>query len=258
MAASRVAIVTGASRGIGRATALALARSGYDLAVTARSGAHLESLAAEVKAGCDRRTVWRAADFADPAEPAALVADAMAAFGRIDLVVNNAGATKRGDFLALTDQDWADGFGLKLMGAVRLSRAAWPHLRATQGQIVNIAGTGGLTPSAEFTIGGGVNAAMMNLSKALADFGLADGIRVNCINPALIRTDRLEVRIRRYADEHKCSLDEATAELARAEHALRFGEADEVASIVVFLAAGGGSFINGARIEVDGGCTPGL
>ena len=138
----------------------------------------------------------------------------MARFGRLDLVVNCAGATQRGDFLALSDEAWADGYALKLFGAVRLTRAAWPHLRAVGGGVVTIAGVGGKVASADFTIGGSVNAALMNLTKALADKGVAEGVRVNCINPGSIRTDRLTGRIATLAAER--GLDEAAAAVALA------------------------------------------
>ena len=106
------------------------------------------------------------------------------------------GATKRGDFLTLTDEEWTDGFALKFYAAMRLSRAAWPYLQASHGRIINIIGVGGRTGSAEFTIGGAVNAALMNLTKALADRGVKDGVRVNAINPGSIATERLQTRIR--------------------------------------------------------------
>ena len=103
-----------------------------------------------------------------------------------------------GDFMALDDEARADGYALKLFGAVRLTRAAWPHLRAACGAVVNIAGVGGRVASADFTIGGSVNAALMNLTKALADRGVADGARVNCVNPGSVRTDRLTGRVRAF------------------------------------------------------------
>ena len=103
--------------------------------------------------------------------------------GRLDLLVNNAGATKRGDFLELTDADWEDGYALKFFGAMRGARAAWPHLQRSQGGIINIVGIGGRTGSAEFAIGGSVNASALILTKCLADRGLRDGVRVNAINP---------------------------------------------------------------------------
>src|SRR5205085_10818032 len=116
--------------------------------------------------------------------------------------------------LALSEQDWADGFALKFFAAVRLSRAAWPHLAASRGCIINIAGVGGRTGSAEFTIGGSVNAAMLNLTKSLADRGVREGVRVNAINPGSIRTDRLVTRVRRLAAEEGVTEEEAARRMA--------------------------------------------
>ena len=99
----------------------------------------------------------------------------MSHFSQIDLLVNNAGATKRGDFLSLPDTDWQDGFALKVFGAMRCCRAAWPFLQASRGTIINIAGIGGRTGSADFTIGGAVNAGLLTLTKALTDRGIKDG-----------------------------------------------------------------------------------
>src|SRR5207245_3079724 len=100
---------------------------------------------------------------------------ALIAFGTIDILVNNAGATKRGEFERLSEEDWADGFALKFFGAVRLTRAAWPHLKQQSGSVINIAGVGGPTPGAQFAIGGSVNAALLSFTKALADVGVRDG-----------------------------------------------------------------------------------
>src|SRR5262249_3479375 len=138
-------------------------------------------------------------DLMQPETPAAVVDATVARFGRIDVLVNNAGATKRGDFLTLPDTDWADGFALKFFGAMRCSRAAWPHLQASRGVIVNVVGIGGRTGSAEFAIGGAVNAALLNLTKVLADRGVKDGVRVNAINPGGIATDRLKTRVNDFA-----------------------------------------------------------
>jgi len=176
-------------------------------------------------------------------------------FGKIDLLVNNAGATKRGDFLSLIEQDWADGFALKFFGAVRLSRAAWPHLVASQGNIVNIAGVGGRTGSAEFTIGGSVNAAMLNLTKSLADRGLKEKVRVNAINPGYIQTDRLTVRIQRLAKEKAISEEQATKEMIEKMGIDRFGKPDEIAAMVAFLASPEANYCQGSIIDVDGGMT---
>jgi 3-oxoacyl-[acyl-carrier protein] reductase len=156
----KVAIVTGASRGIGRSIAQVLAAEGMRLVLVARSKDQLD----EVAASCPVDTLVLAADLREPDAPAAVIAAAVSRFGQIDLLVNNAGATKRGDFLTLTDADWDDGFALKFFGAMRLCRTAWIHLRQLQGSIINIVGVGGRTGSAEFTIGGSVNAALLNLT----------------------------------------------------------------------------------------------
>ena len=194
----KVAIITGASRGIGRSIAHILAAEGMRLVLVARSHDQLNNVAELSPV----ETLVVATDLRDPDAPGAVVAAAMARFGQIDLLVNNAGATKRGAFLALPDTDWMDGFALKFFGAMRLCRAAWPHLLQTQGSIVNIIGIGGRTGSDEFAIGGSVNAALLNLTKSLADRGVRDGIRVNAINPGAILTDRLLNRVRSFALEH--------------------------------------------------------
>ncbi|MCO6419406.1 SDR family oxidoreductase [Siccirubricoccus sp. KC 17139] len=248
MAEPRAAIVSGASRGIGLAIAERLAADGWRVLLAARSGEALAEAAARLPGA-----VAHAADLRDPAAAEGAVAAAVKAFGRLDLVVNSAGATQRGDFLELSDAAWEDGFALKLHGAVRLTRAAWPHLRDAGGSVVMIAGVGGRVASADFTIGGSVNAALMNLTKALADKGVAEGVRVNCINPGSIRTGRLEGRIATVMKEKGLDRDAAAAELARQTGVARFGEPAEIAGVVAFLASADGAYLQGALLDVDGG-----
>jgi NAD(P)-dependent dehydrogenase (short-subunit alcohol dehydrogenase family) len=247
----KVAIVTGASKGIGRAIAETLAAEGMKLVLTARSADLLQDLAKSLPT----ESLVQAADLRDPAVPAQVMAAAVQTFGGIDLVVNNAGATKRGDFLQLTDEDWADGYALKFFGAMRLSRAAWPHLVARQGSIVSIIGVGGRTGQAEFAIGGSVNAAAMNLTKVLADRGVTDGVRVNAVNPGAIATERLQLRIRNFAREQGMSEADAAVKLPRSMGIARFGEPAEIARAVAFLASPQAGYLQGAVIDVDGGQT---
>src|ERR1051325_11491862 len=202
---NKVAIVTGASRGIGKSIAETLSAEGMKLVLMARSRDLLDALANSLT----NESLVQAMDLREADSAKQIIAATIEKFGKLDLLVNNAGATKRGDFLALTDQEWADGFALKFYGAMRLSRAAWPSLQASQGTIINIIGVGGKTGSAEFTIGGSVNAALMNLTKALADRGVKDGVRVNAINPGSIATERLQTRINKYAQEKDIDPDEA-------------------------------------------------
>jgi 3-oxoacyl-[acyl-carrier protein] reductase len=246
-----VAIVTGASRGIGRAIAETLAGEGMKLALVARSA----ELLAEVAGSLGTECLVHPADLREPDAPAAAVEAALARFGRVDLLVNNAGATKRGDFLELSDAEWSDGFALKFFAAMRMCRAAWPHLRERQGAVVNIVGIGGRTGKAEFTIGGSVNAALLNLTKALADRGVADGVRVNAINPGTIATERLKVRIRRFAEEHGVDEAEAARRMPRSTGVARFGEPEEIARAVAFLASPQAAYCQGVILDVDGGAT---
>jgi 3-oxoacyl-[acyl-carrier protein] reductase len=252
--AGKIALVTGASRGIGQAIAQRLAEEGMLLAVAARDEARLRSLAGQIEARGGQVLV-HATDLSRPDAPAAFAAAAVDRFGGIDLVVNNAGATKRGDFLELTEQDWSDGFALKFFGAVRLSRATWPHLVARRGSIVNISGVGGRTGSAEFTIGGSVNAAVLNLTKCLADRGVREGVRVNAINPGSIRTERLTTRIQRLAAERGISEEEAGRQMTERMGIARFGEPGEIADVVAFLASDRAGYLQGAIVDVDGGVT---
>lgn len=249
--AGKVAIVTGASKGIGRAIAEVLATEGMKLVLAARSADLLQDLAGSLKT----ETLVQAVDLRDPAVPAQVIAATVQKFGSLDLLVNNAGATKRGDFLTLTDEDWSDGYALKFFGAMRLSRAAWPHLSKSTGSIVNIIGVGGRTGTAEFAIGGSVNAASMNLTKVLADRGIQDGVRVNAINPGAIATERLQVRIRSFAMEQGLSDAEAAQKLPRSMGVARFGEPAEIARTVAFLASSQAGYLQGAILDVDGGMT---
>jgi 3-oxoacyl-[acyl-carrier protein] reductase len=246
--AGRAAIVSGASRGIGLGIAERLAASGMRVLLCARSAASLEAAAASLPGA-----IACPADLRRPEAAERIVGEAIARFGRLDLVVNSAGATQRGDFLALDDAAWEDGYALKLHGAVRLTRAAWPHLRAQGGSVVMIAGVGGKQASADFAIGGSVNAALMNLTKALADRGVADGVRVNCINPGSIRTDRLVGRIATLARERGLGSEAAAVALARETGVARFGEVAEIAGLVAFLAGPDANYIQGAILDVDGG-----
>src|SRR5258708_4412433 len=249
--AGKTIIVTGGSRGIGRAIALRLARGGGKLVLAARDPEALAKVVAEIEAGGGTASSF-AADLRLPDNPAALVDAALKAYGAIDIVVNNAGATRRGDFLTLTDADWMDGFALKFFGAVRLTRAAWPHLKQTRGSVLNIIGIGGRTPGAEFTIGGSVNGACMSFTKGLADIGIRDGVQVNEINPGSVRTERLRTLLESQAAQHGGNLDAAIEQLVRKANVVRLGEPEDVANLAAFILSPQSRLLQGALIDLDG------
>jgi len=250
----KVAIVTGANRGIGRAIAGRLAREGARVVLCARDEKLLKETEREIGAG-GGSAAFIPADLRTP-EAGARVADfAKTNYGQIDIVVNNAGATKRGDFLALTDADWQDGFALKFFAHTRLAKAAWPHLRERKGSVVLISGVGGRTPGAEFTIGGSVNAAVQSFGKALADRGAADGVQVNTVNPGDIRTDRFDRRLKAAMQSWGVDAREAEKRMVAEESLTRIGEPADVASLVSFIVSPRGSYLHGALIDIDGGKT---
>lgn len=255
---SRAAIVTGASRGIGRAIALKLAQEGFSVVVTARSRDDLDRVAAEAEEAGAPGSLAIAADLSQPGEPERVVAAAIDRFDGLEVLVNNAGATKRGDFLSLSDDDHLDGFALKYHATVRFCRAAWPHLVAASGAVVNITGIGAHTPAADFTIGGPVNSALTNFTKALAKRAVDEGVRVNTLCPGHIVTDRLHARIETHAKLQSMTIEDAREDLRLRYGIRRFGETADIANMVAFLCSKQASYVHGATLVVDGGATPGI
>lgn len=250
--ADKVAVVTGASRGIGRAIAIALAREGMDLALVARDRA----LLGEVKTLCEhenRKAITLIHDLREKTAASACIDDCRRAFSKIDLLVNVAGDTKGGDFFELSDEDWAAGFELKMFGYIRLIRAAWPHLLESSGSIVNIIGVNGRAGNADYTIGGAVNAALVNFTKSMADRGTRDGIRVNAINPGFLETQRLESRLDYLSARDRIGKDQARQRMLENLRVRRFGRAEEVADMVAYLASKRSDYLQGAIIDIDGG-----
>lgn len=251
MSNNPVAIVTGASRGIGSAIAHHLASDGYHIVAVARSEVALRAVVNSLSTP----SIALPIDLHEPNAANYTIDEANRRFGRIDVLVNNAGATPRGDFLSFADDDWRSGFNLKLFAAVRLCRQAWPSLVKSRGRIVNISGIGGRTGNAEFTIGGCVNAALLNLTKSLADRGIREGVRVNAVNPSSIATERTRKRIEALAAEHRISFEQASSRLARVLRVERFGTPAEIAHVVGFLVSDAASYVQGAIVDVDGGQT---
>ncbi len=250
------ALVTGASRGIGRAIALGLAADGYALTLAARGAEDLDRVAETAGKVGAPGVLCVAADFRDAQAPADAVRATTDRFGRLDVLVNNAGATQRGDFLELDDDVHLDGFALKYHAMVRFCRAAWPALSARRGAIVNISGVGAHTPEPAFTVGGPVNSAIINFSKALSK--RPEGVRVNVVCPGHIETDRLTHRIETLALSRGLSSD-AARDAMRSDLAIaEFGAPEDIAEMVRYLCSPRARYVTGATFTVDGGATPGI
>lgn len=254
----KVALITGGSRGIGAATALELAREGVDTILVGRDADTAARTAGVITAETGRRSLPLAADLRNAPAAAEVVAKAVAAFGRLDILVNSAGATTHGDLFALTDENWQDGFALKFHGTVRMCRAAWPHLAATGGAVVTIIGVASRTPMPNAMIVGSVNAALLSFTKALADQGSRDGVRVNAINPGFIETERLTRRLDATAQAQGITRADAAAALLKTLGVGRFGRPDEIGRLACFLASPRAGYLQGAAVDADGGLTKGI
>jgi NAD(P)-dependent dehydrogenase (short-subunit alcohol dehydrogenase family) len=254
----KVAVVTGGSRGIGRAIAGRLAEEGADVVISARTSETLERAAKEISEATGRRAVAVAADLSSIEGCETLHERALAAFDHIDILVNCAGATKSGPFLELSDEIWQEGFDLKFFGAVRLSRLFWPQLVDSHGSVVNIIGGMARTPNPNFAIGGSVNAALANFGKALAGLGLVDDVNVNMIHPGQIQTERLTEMMADQAAASGRTPEEVLEETIQRQGIRRLGTTEDVAELAVFLCLPRSRHIQGTAISVDGGGTKSL
>jgi NAD(P)-dependent dehydrogenase (short-subunit alcohol dehydrogenase family) len=254
----KLVVVTGGSRGIGRAIAAAFAREGAQTVLAASNPSNLSEGAKVVAAAGGPQPVTIAADLRTLAGCEQVFAEVNARFGRCDVLVNNAGATRGGDFFALSDEAWADGFALKFFGAVRLTRLFWPLLKAAHGSIVNIIGGAARTPGPEFLIGGSVNAAFANFSKGLAGLGNRDDVNVNVIHPGMTETDRMIQLFDQFAKAQNKTPDQIRQEQLTKTGIRRIAQPEDIAALAVFLCSPGARHIQGTAIAVDGGTTPGF
>jgi 3-oxoacyl-[acyl-carrier protein] reductase len=251
---ARVALVTGASEGIGKAIAERLIDDGYRVAMLGRRLDKLERAATDLGPGA----VPILCDIGRPEEIDRAVAEAGQLSGQIDALINCASTTRFGSALALSDAEWFSGFEVKVFGALRLMRATWPFLAAAKGSIVNIGGVGARTPRFAHAMSGPLSAALTALTKAFADGGVADGVRVNQINPGGVLTPRFRAWIEARADAEGRSFDEVAAEAARLGGFTRYGEPKDVANLVAYLLSAQGELLQGAIIDLDGGMTKGI
>jgi NAD(P)-dependent dehydrogenase (short-subunit alcohol dehydrogenase family) len=247
-----VAIVTGASQGIGRATAIRLARDFQKVALLARNREKLEEVAEAVRAAGAEPLVLDL-DLAQPAAAQAVVDATLRAFGRIDALLNIAGAVPQIDLFDMTDAQWDAGLALKLHGARRLTVAAWPALKEAGGSVVLMSGNSALFPKAPYAAVGTINAAIVALAKAFSDRGIADGVQVNSVLPGPVMTGRRQSYLQHWAPLHGMTVEAATAAFPQEAGIARYGEPEEIAELMAFLMSPGARWMTGSALRMDGG-----
>jgi 3-oxoacyl-[acyl-carrier protein] reductase len=250
--AESVAIVTGASQGIGRSTAIRLARDFSALVLVARDRANLDGTAEAARAAGAKALVIDI-DLAQPIAAQCAVDRALAAFGRVDALLNIAGAVPQIDVFEMTDAEWEAGLALKLHGARRLTIAAWPALKATKGAVVLMSGNSALFPKASYAAVGTINAAIVALAKAFSDRGVADGVQVNSVLPGPVMTGRRRSYLQHWAPLHDMTVEEATANFPKEAGIARYGEPEEIAELMAFLVSPGARWMTGSTLRMDGG-----
>ncbi len=254
----KVAVITGGSRGIGRAVAIQMSRAGAQTVLAAKSKENLDTTADEIAATGAKRPDVVASDLGTPEGCAAVFEFVSKTHGRCDILVNSAGATRAGNFVEQSDQEWMDGFDLKFFGAVRLTRLLWPLLSESQGNVVNIIGGMGRTPNPGNLVGSSVNAAFSNFSKGLSSLGIRDGVRVNAIHPGRTETDRNTELVQQQAAAEGKTVEEVAEDIAKKSGIRRLGQPDDIAAAAMFLVSPEAGHIQGTAIQIDGGATKGL
>lgn len=252
----KVALVTAASRGLGYAIALELAAERATIVLSARDEERLASATRSIREMTGVDAVAIRADCTVAEDVCHLVTETEHRFGQIDILINNAPGPTEAPFITLSDAAWREAIDTKLLAMLRCAREVLPGMmRRRFGRIVNIVGTHGRQPHAYAVAAGVVNAALLNLTKALAELGAPANVLVNAINPGPIETDRLTYLAERKAEELGRTVAQAKQVFAEEILLRRFGSPREVAAAVAFLVSERASFITGTILDIDGGQT---
>ena len=247
-----VAIVTGASSGIGRATALRLAQDFGAVVIVARSGEKLREVGEAIKAaGAD--TLAIESDLMLPASAGVVVEAVLARYGRIDAMLNIAGAVPGLDLFEMADAQWNAGMELKFHGARRLTLQAWQALKASRGAVVFTSGNAAEIPKSGAAAVGAINAAIEALAKAFAERGITDGVQVNSVSPGAIMTSRRLGMLDKAATAKKVSVDQAKQGFLAQAGIGRFGEPEEIAEVMAFAVSRAARWMTGTVLRMDGG-----
>ena len=254
---SGVAIVSGASQGIGRATTIRLARDFAAVVLVARNGDELKEVAEVVREGGAELLVL-AEDLSKVEAPEKVVGGALQKFGRIDALLNIAGAVPQIDLFEMTDDQWRDGMELKLHGARRLTIRAWDALKESKGSVVFMSGSAALDPKPGFAAVAATNAAIIAMAKAFAEQGIKDGVQVNSIVPGAVMTGRRRSFLEKWAPAHNMSVEEATKKFPEEAGISRYGQPEEIAELMAFMVSPGARWMTGSSVRMDGGEVKGI
>ena len=254
----RVAIVTGGSEGIGKAAAASMAAEGADVVIAARRADVLEEAAAEIRAVSNHRVVAIPTDVMEPDQVQALIDQTVDEFGRIDIIVNNAGTSAGGPFLGVSDEDWQHDLDLKLYGAIRTSRLAVPIMREQGGgRIINVTNLGAKAPGAASVPTSVSRAAGVALTKAMSKEFAEDNILVNTVCIGLIKSGQHETRFKAMQESNPdLTLDQFYDDMGGRVPIGRVGEGEEAGDVIAFLASDRASYLTGIAVNIDGGTSP--
>ena len=254
----KVAIVTGGSEGIGKAAAASMAAEGADVVIAARRPDVLEEAAAEIRAASEHRVVAIPTDIMEADQVQALIDQTMAEFGRIDIIVNNAGTSAGGPFLSVSDEAWQHDLDLKLYGAIRASRLAVPIMREQGGgRIINVTNLGAKAPGAASVPTSVSRAAGVALTKAMSKEFAEDNILVNTVCIGLIKSGQHEARFKSMQESNPdLTLDQFYDDMGDRVPIGRVGEGEEAGDVIAFLASDRASYLTGIAVNIDGGTSP--
>lgn len=253
----KIVLITGGSRGIGAGTARILSEEGAIVVICSRDEQALKQTANEIGADTGNEVFPIPADLTQPDNITRLVETIIDKYGRIDILINNAGSSIFGYFDELSDEDWVSSFELKFFSYVRLTNLFIPYMKAQgEGVIINVIGNAGRVPMTWHMPGGAANSALLNFTKTLANQVGKDSIRVVAVNPGPTETDRWNTVVKFIKRSEGISEEEARLSLLKRVPLGRFSTVEDIGYAIAFLVSDKATHITGTSLTIDGGTTP--